>query len=110
MEKKSRPKNAHLQAKVDPARIFNALNFLRQSGNKHYLQTQSSEEYKKRCQNEDPEGYNLIFGQDNSHNGRLRLEFIPDGAAEPVLNLKTFLEINEYQNLEKEYREDENTK
>ena len=58
-------KNAHLQAKVDPVRIFDALRFLRQSGNKHYLQTQNSEEYKKRCQNEDPEGYNLIFGQDN---------------------------------------------
>ena len=73
-------KNAHLQAKVEPRRIFMALNYLRECGHKHYKQTQSSEEYKQRCLREDPEGYTLIFGPDsNSNRGKLKIEFIPDG-------------------------------
>ena len=50
-------KNTHLHAKVEPARIFNALEFLRECGNKHYQNTQSREEYEKRCTTDDPEGF-----------------------------------------------------
>ena len=57
-------RNAHLQAKVDPNRIFNALEFLRKCGNKYYMNTQSRDEYENRCQNEDPVGFNVIFGKD----------------------------------------------
>ena len=56
-------KNAHLQAKVDPNRIFNALQFLRDSGHKYYINSQNREEYETRCQQEDPAGFNLLFGK-----------------------------------------------
>ena len=54
-------KNCHLQAKVDPARLFNALQFLKSSGNPHYTNTNSIEEYEARCRNDDPLGFNLIL-------------------------------------------------
>ena len=45
-------KNCHLQAKVDPERIFNALKFLKKCGNKHYLNSQTQEEYETSCKYE----------------------------------------------------------
>ena len=66
------------------------------------------EAYKQRCQEEDPVGYDLIFGRklaDPLVNGKTRLQFIPDDATEPILNLKTFLEIHEHEELEQEYVE-----
>merc|ERR1712030_33371 len=56
-------KNAHLQAKVDPQRIFNALKFLKEQGNKYYLDSQIREQYEERCLENDPDGFNLVFGK-----------------------------------------------
>ena len=96
-------KNAHLQAKVDPSRIFNALQFLKDSGNPHYSNTQTREEYESRCQNEDPVGFNIIFGEEEPDT--LQMKFIQDGSAEPMLELPKYLELVEEQNLEQQYQE-----
>jgi hypothetical protein len=99
-------KNAHLgPTKVDPTRIFDALQFLKACGNKHYLDTQSREEYEARCQAEDPNGFNIIFGQEAPEEGKLQLEFFPDGSAEPILELERYLEICEQQTEEQQYKE-----
>ena len=94
-------KNAHLQAKVEPARIFRALEFLRASGNKHYADTSSREEYEERCLQEDPDGYDLLFGSDETEEqggrGSLRVMFLPDGAAETILELAPFCELQNEQ-------------
>ena len=94
-------KNAHLQAKVEPARIFRALEFLRASGNEHYVDTNSREEYEARCLAEDPDGYNLIFGNDETEEqggqGSLRVTFLPDGTAETILELAPFCELQHEQ-------------
>ena len=94
-------KNAHLQAKVEPARIFRALEFLRASGNEHYADTSSREEYEERCLAEDPDGYDLLFGS-NEHEeqgvqGGLRVTFLPDGTAETILELDPFCELQREQ-------------
>ena len=94
-------KNAHLQAKVEPARIFRALEFLRASGNEHYVDTNSREEYEARCLAEDPDGYDLIFGNDETEEqggqGSLRVTFLPDGTAETILELAPFCELQREQ-------------
>ena len=92
-------KNAHLQAKVEPARIFRALEFLRASGNEHYADTSSREEYEERCLAEDPDGYELLFGNDETEEqvrqGSLRVTFLSDGTAETILELAPFCELQQ---------------
>jgi hypothetical protein len=94
-------KNAHLQAKVEPARIFRALEFLRASGNEHYTDTDSREDYEERCLAEDPDGYDLLFGsnrdEEQGGQGGLKVTFLPDGTAETILELKPFCELQREQ-------------
>ena len=97
-------KNAHLQAKVDPTRLFNALQFLKDCGNPHYTNTQTLEEYEARCQDEDPVGYNLMFGEKEQPH-TLQLNFIPDESSEPMLGLAKYLDLREEQNQEEQYQE-----
>ena len=97
-------KNAHLQAKVDPTRIFNALEFLKTTGNKHYQTAQNRADYEARCRSNDPEGFRLIFG-DEENVCKLHLEFIPDGSPEPILELPSFLILNMEHELEQEFQE-----
>ena len=73
--------NAHLQAKVDPIRLFNALEFLKLSGNKYYQTTQNKVDYEARCCTDDPDGYKLLYGDKQLQGKILRLEFYPDGAS-----------------------------
>ena len=101
-------KNAHLQAKVDPFKLFEALKFLKKCGNKHYSESMNLEDYKRRCEHEDPDGYNLLFGQDKAEttsDSALKSSFFPDDASEPILELEIFLDIQRHENSEQEYRE-----
>ena len=101
-------KNAHLQAKVDPFKLFEALKFLKKCGNKHYSESMNLEDYKKRCEYEDPDGNNLLFCQDKAEttsDSTLKSSFFPDDASEPILELEIFLDIQRHENSEQEYRE-----
>ena len=82
-------RNSHLQAKVCPARIFNALKFLRESGNQYYQDIKSQEEYENQCMVEDPTGFSVIFG-DKTGDG-LSLIVVDDTAAEPIVELREYL-------------------
>ena len=95
-------KNSHLQAKVNPERIFKALEFLKACGNKHYQTATDREEYKKRCSQEDPDGYKILFGGIDK-SSKLEVIFYSDGSAEPILELKSYLDMCEMQKLEEEY-------
>ena len=100
-------KNAHLEAKVDPVRIFNALQFLKDCGNPHYINIQKRSEYEERCHTSDPVGYNLLFGE-NSRSSRLyanQINYISDGSSEPILELSNYLELIEEQTIEKQFKE-----
>ena len=98
-------KNCHLQAKVEPNRIFKALEFLKESGNKHYQSTESRNQYESRCQSDDPVGYRFMFGDEQVSS--LRLEFVTDGSIEPIFELPTYLELVKEQNLEQEFQEND---
>ena len=97
-------KNAHLEAKVDPVKIFDALQFLKDCGNEHYSDTQSRIEYMPRCKQDDPDGYGLIFGDDQASVG-LRVHFFPDGSAEPILELNKYQEQKTEEKSELDYIE-----
>ena len=127
-------KNTHLQAKVDPNKIFNALNFLKEQGHKYYLDSESREQYQKRCLENDPDGFHLVFGKNNEFTGEgtsnigtnqstgfmpntstrfmpakinLALTFVPDGSEEPILELPSYLQQLEEQELEVNYQEND---
>ena len=100
-------KNAHLQAKVDPMKMFQVIQFFKDSGNPHYTNLQTREEYETRCQNEDPEGYQLLFGPHPNSKLKLKLEFIEDGFSDPILDLNVYKEIKQLHESEQEYREED---
>ena len=99
-------KNCHLQAKVEPDRIFRALQFLKSSGNKHYQSSENRDQYEARCQSDDPNGYRFLFGEELITK-KIQLEFIAEGSTEPILELPTYLELLEEEGLDKEFREND---
>ena len=98
-------KNVHLQAKVDPDKLFRTLEFLKACGNPHYQETQTREEYEERCRAIDPIGYNLIFGQDKE-SGALYLNYVPE-AVEPIYDLREYRELLKEYKDDREYREED---
>jgi hypothetical protein len=101
-------KNAHLQAKVDPDKIFRALKFLRAQKNPFYQNIRSRSEYEARCLLEDPEGYNLIFSQedeDKTVSKKLKVEFHDDILPDRIHDLSLYQQILEENQEEAEFRE-----
>ena len=98
-------KNCHLQAKVDPSKIFKALEFLKHSGNPHYQTFQSKENFKTRCMAEDPDGFRLLFGQNEKKNGSTHTIFFPDDATELIMDLPYYLYLIEELKNQREFEE-----
>ena len=98
-------RNVHLQAKVDPDKLFRTLKFLKACGNPHYQDSQTREEYEARCQAIDPIGYNLIFGEDKE-SGDLFLKYIPE-AVEPIYDIQEYRELLNECKDDREYREED---
>ena len=97
-------KNAHLQARVDPEKLFRTLQFLKALGNPHYQRgITNQDEYIARCQTQDPIGYNLIFG-DNQESGDLHLKYVEE-AVEPIYDLAEYKELLKEGQDDREYRE-----
>ena len=65
----------------------------------------NQDEYITRCQNEDPIGYNLIFGE-NEESGDLTLKFVEE-AAEPIYDLAEYKELLKECQDDREYREED---
>ena len=65
------------------------------------MDTNSREEYEERCLAEDPDGYELLFGnnkpEEQGGQGGLRVTFLPDGTAETILELEPFCELQREQ-------------
>ena len=49
---------------IDTNKIFKALHFIKQSGHPYYQFFESFLSYKNRCKDKDPDGHDLIFGED----------------------------------------------
>jgi hypothetical protein len=84
-------KNAHKQGKVEPNRIFNALEFLRRTKHPLYQNIQSREEYEENCKTNDPEGHRMLFG--NSDSNSLTVDFQDDSSTHPIHNLDEYHQL-----------------
>ena len=60
-------KNTHLETYISIPKIYNALDSLRRLGNKHYQSAEFDRSFIERWKNEDPEGYDMVFGEDEDH-------------------------------------------
>ena len=100
-------KNYHLQAKVDPTKLFEAIQFLKYCNNKYYVNTKNREEYEARCKEQDPDGYQLIFGAEPEVNSILKLQFVQDEASEAILDIKVYNELIKKKLLEQEYESED---
>ena len=87
-------KNSHLQAKVCPDRIFNALRFLKESGNPFYQEILTRDQYEKHCMEKDPDSFRILFGE--NLNERLSLIFVDDESSEPILNLIEYVTMKKH--------------
>ena len=54
-------KNNHIEQYISTKNIFEALQTLKRLGNKYYQFVPDIDSYKKRCQETDPDGFNLLF-------------------------------------------------
>ena len=62
LKRKMEYKNNHLEQYISTKRIFAALETLKKLGNKYYQFVPDLDKYKTKCQNDDPDGYELLFG------------------------------------------------
>ena len=65
LKRKIEYKNVHQQAYIDPEKIYNALNFLKESGHPHYQFFDDLKLYKERCKIDDT-GSKLVFVESSS--------------------------------------------
>jgi hypothetical protein len=61
LKRKLEFKNNHIEQFISTKKIFEALKTLKKLGNKYYQFVPDLEDYKNKCQNLDPEGFNLLF-------------------------------------------------
>lgn len=85
-------KNSHLQAKVNPTKVFGFLKYIKSLGNPFYSQiTETLDQYEARCQQDDPDGFDLLFGREA--NNILTIDFVEDSASEPILELEEYFQL-----------------
>ena len=61
LKRKLEYKNTHKRQLVDPNKILRMLDILKRSGNPYYQFHEDLETYQERCKQSDPEGYEVIF-------------------------------------------------
>ena len=89
LKRKSEYKNAYHQAFIDPTRLIQALQYLKQMGNPHYQFFENIDNYEERCRLLDPDGSELLFPKNQIDLDRLGLEktivkFVCDDSAPPI--------------------------
>ena len=68
----------HCQQFVDIEKVHRALTLLKALGNEFYQHIPANlKNYRERCQNEDPEGFHLLFGNGDDHNNNSNDRNIP---------------------------------
>ena len=60
--------NCHRKEFIDPEKIFRVLQHLKNCGNPYYQFYDDFNSYKERCEEQDTQGHQLIFGNDNNEN------------------------------------------
>ena len=117
LKRKVAYKNYHRQEYINPKRLHDALKFLKDLGNPNYQFDSNPMDYRRRCENNDPEGFDLLFidkwddGMDfsNKHPEKLSVFFVDDRNPtwDEIMDLKEYIEYLEeeiYQEEEADYR------
>ena len=118
LKRKQIYKNYHRQEFVNPDKLFRAIQFLKDSGNQFYQSFNNLSDFKKRCETEDPMGYELLFGKEDETHEVCSLTIKPKICSvffvddnhnwEEIMELREYLKIIEQEVNEKEeteYRE-----
>ena len=118
LKRKSSYKNYHKQEFIDPQKVFNAIQFLKQNDNPHYQTVSSIDSFRNRCRVEDPEGFELLFGNEqdfgidivSTHTRKCTVNFVDDHhkSLDEIMDLRDYLlSLEEERNAieEIEYRE-----
>ena len=61
LKRKMEYKNNHIQQLINPNNIYTFLNFLKESGHAGYQFFNSQSTFERRCEIEDPSGFNLLY-------------------------------------------------
>ena len=93
LKRKLEYKNYHQYEYIDPEKIFQALKYLKDSGNPHYQFFDDRNEFEKRCLNNDPEGFEAMFGENEEliNNRENKIKVFKDDDCENILDLKDYL-------------------
>ena len=93
LKRKLEYKNYHQYEYIDPEKIFQALKYLKDSGNPHYQFFDDRNEFEKRCKSDDPEGFEAMFGENEDliNNIENEIKVFKDGDYEEILDLKDYL-------------------
>ena len=68
LKRKLEYKNTHIRQLVDTNKVVKMLELLKAAGNPYYQFYNNVTDFKKRCESEDPEGYNVLFPDNDEGN------------------------------------------
>ena len=68
LKRKLEYKNTHIRQLVDTNKVVKMLELLKAAGNPYYQFYNNVTEFKKRCESEDPEGYSVLFPDNDGGN------------------------------------------
>ena len=63
LKRKLEYKNDHIEQYISTKKIFEALNTLKNLGNKYYQFVTDLDSYKRKCRKTDPDGFDFIFNE-----------------------------------------------
>ena len=110
LKRKASYKNHHRQEYIDPGKLFKALDFLKSAGNPYYQNVLNAEEYRSHCQTNDPEGFELLYGEDLKKNickSGCAVSYINDESVDEILDLEQYLQLHNNEKEELEYRKND---
>ena len=74
LKRKKEYTNTHKYQLIDPVKLFNILNTLKENGNKYYQFHEDCNTHQKRSRETDPTGYDVIFmDEDKGSQGKIEI-------------------------------------
>ena len=74
LKRKKEYKNSHKNQLIDPQKLFRMLNKLKARGNKYYQFYDDYHEYEERCKETDPDGYGVVFPDEDGDVDELEID------------------------------------
>ena len=105
-------KNYHQYEYINPDKVFHALKYLKDIGNPHYQFYEEKEEFEKRCFNNDPYGFETMFGEVDDATDPMsnNVRFVHDDDVDTMMDLQDFKVLREVSEEEKVDKENDPTR